>query len=515
MPLPDFASKGGLASSTELFRGIMMKGAVARLYRSALRNRGLRRLPRESQNMTRSAARLRFPAGEETAFRSYYSRSSLVIIRSAILLTVVLYGLFAVLDLHAAPISRQSIWFIRFALVIPSLLAILIFSFHTVFLLIFQPMMVLVVLIGASGILAMIALESPGEIGFHTYYAGLMLVIIAAHTMYRLRFVYATGSSILVLAAYDYLAIAHQNLLVSGDGFRVFLSNNFFFGSSLVLGMAASYFLEVYTRGDYTKRIRLAREQGKSERLLHNVLPREIAATLKEREGVIADHFDEASILFADVSDFTSMSAKLSPREIVSLLNEIFSHFDDLAERYGLEKIKTIGDCYMVAAGVPRWRHDHAHVLARIGLEMQNYVHQYRFGNAPPISLRIGIHSGPVVAGVIGRKKFIYDLWGDTVNVASRMERHGSSGRVQITTSTYERIKDDFLCEPRGTVWVKGKGEIPVWHILSEKMSHTAEGIVHLRHPADAAFRDGFGPNRIGDRSCDLPGPTGLRCFAH
>ena len=270
--------------------------------------------------MARSAARLRFPAGAETAFRSYYSRHSLVIVRIAILLTVVLYGLFAVLDLHAAPISRQSLWFIRFALVIPSLLGVLIFSFHPIFLRMVQPMMTLVVGISAAGILAMIGLESPGELGFHAYYAGLMLVIMAAHTVYRLRFVYATGSSILVLAGYDAIAIAHQNLLVSGDGFRVFLSNNFFFGSSLILGMAASYFLEVHVRSVYGSRIRLAGEREKSERLLRNILPREIAATLKEREGVIADHFDEASILFADVSDFTSLSANRNPREIVGLL---------------------------------------------------------------------------------------------------------------------------------------------------------------------------------------------------
>ncbi len=446
------------------------------VYLSALRNKGMRRLPGESRDLAHSAARLRFPAGVETAFRSYYSRNSLVIIRIAILLTVLLYGLFAVLDLHAAPFSRESIWFIRFALVIPSLLGILLFSFHPVFLRMVQPMMVLVVLIGGGGILGMIDLESRRELGFHTYYAGLMLVIMAAHTMYRLRFVHATASSIVVLAGYDYIAIAHQNLL-SGDGFRVFLSNNFFFVSSLVLGMAASYFLEVHVRSVYGNRIRLAREQEKSERLLRNVLPREIATALKEREGIIADPVDDASILFADVSDFTSLSATMRPREIVDLLNEIFSHFDDLTERYGLEKIKTIGDCYMVAAGVPRRRHDHAHILVRLGLEMLDYVERYRSGDATRISLRIGIHSGPVVAGVIGRKKFVYDIWGDTVNVASRMEHHGSIGRVQITTSTYERIRDDFLCEPRGSICVKGKGEMPVWHVLS----------------------------RIGTPACDLP----------
>jgi adenylate cyclase len=161
------------------------------------------------------------------------------------------------------------------------------------------------------------------------------------------------------------------------------------------------------------------------------------------------------------------MSAKMSPTDLVDLLNEVFSYFDNLVEKYDVEKIKTIGDCYMVASGVPRPRPDHAHVLARLALDMRQFVNQSKFG-AHKISLRIGINSGPVVAGVIGRKKFIYDLWGDAVNTASRMESHGSEGTIQITRATYELIKDDFVCEPRGTVYVKGKGEMEAWQICGD-----------------------------------------------
>lgn len=428
--------------------------------------------PRESDDLARGAIRLRFPADVESAFRRYHSRNSVVIIRYAILLTIILYGLFAVLDAHAAPFSKQEIWFIRFVLVIPALVAVLIFSFHPIFLRILQPMMVLVVLIDTSGILAMIDLESHGELGYQTYYAGLMLVIMAAHGMYRLRFAYATISTILVLVGYEYIAIVHQKLLASKDGFAVFVSNNFFFVSSIILGMAASYFLEVFIRRVFAQRIKLGQEEEKSNRLLLNILPREVVATLKEREGVIAEHSDNASILFADVADFASMSAHMMPHEIVELLNEIFSHFDDLIERHDLEKIKTIGDCYMVAAGVPRTRHDHAQILAHVGLDMLRYVEGRQFGGVGRISLRVGMNSGPVVAGVIGRKKFRYDLWGDTVNVASRMECHGTSGRVQITANTYELIKNDFICEPKGSIMVKGKGVMPVWHVLAEKASY-------------------------------------------
>jgi len=432
----------------------------------------LESVPRDSDGLFRGATRLRFPGNVETSFRRYHSRNSLVIARFGILLTVLLYGLFAVLDVYAAPRSNQALWFIRFALVIPSLLGVLIFSFHPVFLRILQPMMFMVVLIGSSGILGMIdIIESHGELGYQTYYTGLMLVIMAAHSIYRLRFFHALLASCLVLAGYESIAIMHQKLLYSGDGMALFISNNFFFLSTLILGMATSYFIEVYIRRVFVQRIKLAQEEEKSNRLLLNVLPREIAATLKEREGIIAEHYDNASILFADLTDFTPFSASMTPHEVVGLLNEIFSHFDDLAAQYGLEKIKTIGDCYMLASGVPQGRHDHAQVIARVGLAMLDYVEGRSFGGGRRMSLRIGINSGPVVAGVIGRKKYIYDLWGDTVNVASRMESHGASGSIQVTGSVHELIKNDFACEPKGSIYVKGKGLMPVWHVVAEKTS--------------------------------------------
>ncbi|HLO24482.1 MAG TPA: adenylate/guanylate cyclase domain-containing protein [Geobacteraceae bacterium] len=440
---------------------------------------------REWDDLARAAVRLRFPADVESAFRRYHSRNAVVIVRYALVLTALLFGLFAILDVYAAPLMWRAIWFIRFAVVIPALAVVLASSFHPRFPRILQPAMFFVVLTDGAGVLAMIDIASHRELQYQTYYAGLMLVIMAAHSIYRLRFVYATLSSALVVVAYELIAVFHQKLLVTREGVALFISNNFFFLSSLILGMAASYFLEVFLRRVFTQRIRLAQEQEKSERLLRNILPRETAAALKEQEGVIADHYDSASILFADVSDFTSMSARMKPHEVVELLNEVFSHFDDLAERHDLEKIKTIGDCYMLAAGVPRTCHNHAHVLTHVGLAMLRYVKGRRFGNVGQISLRIGINSGPVVAGVIGRKKFRYDLWGDTVNVASRMECHGTSGRVQITTSTYELIKDQFVCEPKGSILVKGKGAMPIWHVVAEKASFSI-GV----HSAEKQLRD-------------------------
>lgn len=208
--------------------------------------------------------------------------------------------------------------------------------------------------------------------------------------------------------------------------------------------------------------------QERSEMLLHSILPKDIAELLKGSPQRIADHYEEASILFADVVDFTSLSDNMPPGDLVAMLDEVFLSFDVLVEEFGLEKIKTIGDCYMVAAGVPAPRGDHAHALARMALAMRRTVSKRGFGGQH-IELRIGMNSGPVVAGVIGRKKFIYDLWGDAVNMASRMEAHGTGGSIQITRSTYELLKDNFVCRDAGVIAVKGKGDMEVYHLLGEK----------------------------------------------
>ena len=211
--------------------------------------------------------------------------------------------------------------------------------------------------------------------------------------------------------------------------------------------------------------------QARADGLLLNILPAEIADQLKTDRRQIAQHYDAASVLFADVVDFTSLASALSAAEIVDLLDRLFTDFDDLVDRHGVEKIKTIGDAYMVAAGVPRERPDHAKVLATLALEMCTIAARHHRADGTAIRLRIGIDSGPVVAGVIGRRKFIYDLWGDTVNVASRMESHGVPGRIQIGEPTYDLIKDDFVCEPRGEVEVKGKGGVRTWYLVGPRLA--------------------------------------------
>jgi adenylate cyclase len=205
--------------------------------------------------------------------------------------------------------------------------------------------------------------------------------------------------------------------------------------------------------------------QARADNLLLNILPRSIADRLKAETRTIADQFSSASILFADVVDFTPLAERLPPGEVVGVLDRLFSHFDVLADRHGLEKIKTIGDCYMVAAGVPSPRPDHARALALMALDMQAAMCSEDEVGQLGLQLRVGINSGPVVAGVIGRKRFLYDLWGDAVNTASRMESHGASGRIQITRATKELLDNEFVLEPRGTIPIKGKGEVETWYL--------------------------------------------------
>jgi adenylate cyclase len=214
----------------------------------------------------------------------------------------------------------------------------------------------------------------------------------------------------------------------------------------------------------------LRAEQEKSERLLLNILPEMIADRLKKGDSNIADGFAEVTILFADIVGFTEISSRTSPQELVELLNKIFSAFDRLSEQYGLEKIKTIGDNYMVAGGLPLPCTNHAESIAEMALEMQQEIMKFSDESGNPLNIRIGINTGPVVAGVIGTKKFIYDLWGDAVNTASRMESQGLRGKIQVSDSTYQLLCDKYLLEKRGKINVKGKGAMTTYLLIGRKV---------------------------------------------
>ena len=212
----------------------------------------------------------------------------------------------------------------------------------------------------------------------------------------------------------------------------------------------------------------LEAEQRESERLLLNILPREVATRLKSSRGVIADSFPQATVLFADLVDFTRFTQTVSPGDLLHFLNSIFSRFDALADHYGLEKIKTIGDAYMVVGGVPTPRADHAHAILNMATAMMNAMADVAAETGRRLDLRIGVNSGPVIAGVIGIRKFIYDLWGDSVNTASRMESSGLPGAIHVSAATRGLVGDAFSFQPRGIVHVKGKGDMETYFLIPD-----------------------------------------------
>jgi guanylate cyclase len=214
------------------------------------------------------------------------------------------------------------------------------------------------------------------------------------------------------------------------------------------------------------KNQQLEHEQDRSERLLLNILPKSVADRLKHGESRIADSYDSATIMFADLVDFTRISAGMTPDDLVDLLGQVFSRFDELTEKHGVEKIKTIGDAYMVVSGAPEARADHAAAIANLAIDMQQALVELSVSTGHMLMMRIGINSGPVIAGVIGSSKFSYDLWGDTVNMASRMEHYGLSNAIQVTDTTYELIRDKFRFEKREPITVKGKGKVQSYFLI-------------------------------------------------
>lgn len=240
------------------------------------------------------------------------------------------------------------------------------------------------------------------------------------------------------------------------------------FGSSALIFYSIYHALSVGDRAEAA----LAKEYERSENLLQNLMPKSIAARLKENpQETIADHFDDVAILFADVVDFTPRASKLPPVEVVQFLNRVFTKFDRLAATHGLEKIKTVGDAYMVAGGMPDLQVGHARRVAQLALDMLDASRDLSEAVGEEIAIRIGIHVGPAVAGVIGTQKLFYDVWGDTVNTASRMESQGNAGRIQVTEQAKAAIGSDFRFEPRGVVDIKGKGPLTLYYLVGKVLS--------------------------------------------
>jgi len=420
------------------------------------------------------ADKLRFPGEIEEQFREDYHVNTVSTTRLALVLGLILYSLFGILDIYAIPISKDIVWIIRYGIVAPVFLFVLVASYSTIFQKYTQALMSLAVAVSGLGIVAMISITREAEFGNRFYFTGLILISMWGYSLSRLRFWYAVLANLVIMIGYEYGSIVFKQLLESETGIVIFTMHNFFFLGAYVIGMFGSYFLERYTRRDFLQKYTIQAQRDQADELLYNVLPERIAERLKQSSETIAEEFNSVSVLFADIVNFTPISARFGPREVVDMLNEVFSHFDGLVDKYGVEKIQVAGDAYMVAAGVPTFRPDHATVLAQLALDMLDYVKQEEFlGGKHPIEIRIGLNSGSLIGGVIGRKKYFYALWGDMVNIASRMQSHGEVGKIQITRDTYELVKADFECEYIGKIDIKGKGKMEAWHLLARKVERS------------------------------------------
>jgi len=405
---------------------------------------------------------------EERDFQESYAKQSLSYVRIASGLGVVLYSAFGVLDAVVAPGAKNKLWAIRYGILVPSAVILFLLTYRSWFLRFSQQIISFIILLGGLGIVGMIALSKnagadPESGGAHPYYAGLVLMLMFCYTFSRLRFVYATAVASTFIVAYEITATTIIETPVD-----VFLSNNFFFIGANVIGMFACYNMERYIRKEFAKRRLLQAEEEKTERLLLNILPAPIADRLRKGEELIVDRLQHVTILFADIVGFTEVSSRISAEALVTFLNEIFSMMDDAAGKYGLEKIKTIGDGYMAAGGIPTPRNDHAEAVADMALEVQAQINEMEPAKDGWLRIRMGIHSGPVVAGVIGKKKFSYDLWGNTVNVASRMERSSLPGCILVSSATYEVLKGKYTLIDRGSIQIKGKGEMRCYLLVSK-----------------------------------------------
>jgi class 3 adenylate cyclase len=370
-----------------------------------------------------------------------FLRFSLVL-ASAVFLA---YGLH---DAWVVPSVRERAWLVRYGVFLPVAAATLAIVATPRLARFWQPAM-LAYGSAASFVVLYIGAISPPE-GFFLYTSYAVVFVTLGPFVARMTVATQSAYTLVTLVAYNSIAESHGAVRASISITIVSLGG---------IGALLAYRLERQARESFLQRRAI-------RRLLLNVLPERIAERLETESGAIAEGFPTVSVLFADIVGFTRMTQRITPEELVARLNLVFSSFDDLADKLELEKIKTIGDAYMVAAGLGAHVEDHALAMAEMALAMQRRVAEFSQQFGETLAVRIGIDSGPVVAGVIGKRKFSYDVWGDTVNTASRMESHAEPGTIQVTQATYELLKNAYELAPRGEIEIKGKGKMKTWLLV-------------------------------------------------
>jgi class 3 adenylate cyclase len=400
----------------------------------------------------------------ERRFQDEYFDTNLQYIRIATFLGAVTWAAFGPLAQLVVEEGFVRDAVIRYGLGVPIGLVSLALTYLPNYRRIWQPMITAAILL--SGLVWVIHRALVGDARPDWGYAGNMLILIFAYILSRLQFRYSALAGVALIVMHNVGAF-----LFSNDTTIDIIFGDYFLLVTAFIGTIGAYVLERSQRLLFLRERELDRERGRSEGLLRNILPEQVADLLKQRDpatehGHIAQAFDEVTVVFADLVAFTQESSRSQPPEIVEVLDQVFSRFDALAERFGLEKIKTIGDAYMAVAGVPEPREDDVEVAARMALAMRDEVRELRWPSGDQMNVRIGMATGPAVAGVIGTRKFAYDLWGDTVNTAARMESNGTPGEIQVSDTVHDRLGEQFRFSEAHIVNLKGKGPTPARFLI-------------------------------------------------
>ena len=406
----------------------------------------------------------------ERRFQDEYFDTNLQYIRIATILGAITWAAFgplAPLVVQKGSLARDAV--IRYGLGVPTGLVSFALTYLPNYRRIWQPVLTGAILLsGVVWVMHRALVDAPRP---DWGYAGNMVILIFAYILSRLQFRYSVLIGVALIVMYNV-----GSLFIIRESTDNVIFGDYFLLLTAFIGSVGAYVLERSTRLLFVRERELDRERGRSEGLLRNILPEQIADRLKQRDpamehGVIAQAYGEVTVVFADLVEFTKQSGTTDPPEIVAVLDDVFTRFDAIAERCGLEKIKTIGDAYMAVAGVPEPREDDVEVAAQMALAMRDEIAEMRWPSGDQMRVRIGMATGPAVAGVIGQSKFAYDLWGDTVNTAARMESNGIPDEIQVSEAIYQRLGDRFLFSDVHVVNLKGKGPTAARFLLGKNGS--------------------------------------------
>ena len=396
----------------------------------------------------------------EHAFQRSYQRDTLPYVRLAFVLGVAGWVLFGFLARRLVPEGGDVDTILRYGVAVPLTLVALACTYTAWWGRRWQ-LSISLVLVANALIWSVDRVALPASAPTDWGYAGMMVILAFIYVLSRLQFVYAAVVGAVSIVIYDVLTIAFAS-----DTNTQFLVANYFLVTFAFVGMAASYGLDRSARLLFLRERQLDAARVRADELLHNTLPAAIVERLKARGSepgveLLADGHEQVTVVFADLVSFTEHAERIAPAPLVAVLDEVFTMFDDLAQRVGMEKIKTVGDAYMAVAGAPEPRPDHAQAAAEMALQIRASMADARWPTGEPIQVRVGIATGPVVAGVIGRHRFAYDLWGDTVNLASRLESSGTPGEILVSETTAALLEGRYELGTRRVMQLKGKGATP------------------------------------------------------